>query len=99
MEHDASILFKLRVGNFDIYRFSDDTPLRAYVTEFQTSLPTNTENSNAKSSSDSSKKNTFTFDELLELAFLMRNAEQKSTKKGNTYPWTSMVEEVDHYYY
>lgn len=91
MEHDASTLFKLRVGNFDIYRFSDDTPLRAYVTELQTSLATNTDNSNAKSSSDNSKKNTFTFDELMKLAFLMRNTEKKPTKNGDTYQWAEMA--------
>ena len=55
--HGALFLFNSRDGNFDIFRRCPETPLKAYVTEFSTSLATSTDrvvpddNGNAKSSS------------------------------------------------
>jgi len=102
-EFDAHKRFIEREGNFDIYRISDDTPLRDYVTEFSTSLATSTDSviptpdSDAKSNSGKGKK--FSFDEECELASLMRDAELKLTKRGYTNQWTDMVLKVYYYDY
>ena len=121
-EDDALNCFNSRTGNFDIFRLSDNSPLRDFVTVFQTS-PARTKNPDraaltntveraddddenyidsdddhniADSHSSDKKRKGFSFDEICQLAIMLKTFPRKLTKTGSQYKWAQMCKEVYH---